>query len=82
MVDKLGVCVLTSEGKWDKLKGILMKWLTRLQAGDTNLHHKELLSDRGFLVYVTRNYPLFPYLEGFDLTIEMWRGKEMPKGGN
>ena len=81
VVKNLGVCVLTSEEKWDKLKGILKKWLTRLQAGDTNLLHKELLSDRGFLVYVTRNYPpLVPYLKGFNLTIEMWRGNRDAEG--
>lgn len=40
-----------------------------------NVDHKELLSDRGFLVYLTRNYPaMVPYLKGFHLTIEMWRG--------
>ena len=36
------------------------------------LSHKELLSDRGFLVYFTRMYPaMIPYLKGFHLTIEM-----------
>ena len=57
VVDKLGVYVLVSEEKWDKVERILTKWLTRLQSGDTNLLHKELLSDRVFLVYVTRKYP-------------------------
>ncbi len=39
------------------------------------LSHKELLLDRGFLVYVTRTYPaMVPYLKGFHLTIKMWRG--------
>ena len=71
VVDKLGVCVLTSKEKWDKLKGILTKWVARLQSGDADLLHKELLSDRGFLVYVTRN---FPPLMGFNLTIEILRG--------
>ena len=31
--------------------------------------------DQGFLVYVTRTYPaMVPYLKGFHLTIDMWRG--------
>lgn len=58
-----GVCILTSKEKWHKLKGIVKKWQTVLESGDTLLNHKELLSDRGFLVYVTRAYPLMiPYV--------------------
>ncbi len=45
------------------------------------LPHKELLVDRGFLVYVTRLYPaMVPYLKGFHLTIETWRGGRDAKG--
>jgi len=45
------------------------------------LSHKELLSDWGFLVYVTRTYPaMVPYLKGFHLTIEMWCGGRDPEG--
>ena len=40
-----------------------------------------VLSDRGFLVYVTRTYPaMVPYLKGFHLTIEMWHGGRDPEG--
>jgi len=74
----LGVCVLTSVEKWTKLKAILQKWSDRLghsPLAQVKLAHKELLSDWGFLVYVTRTYPaMVPYLKGFHLTIEMWRG--------
>ena len=48
MVDKLGVYVLTSKEKWGKLKRILVKWFARLQSGDTDLMHKEFLSDSRF----------------------------------
>ncbi len=45
------------------------------------LPHKELLVDRGFFVYVTRTYPaMVPYLKGFHLTIEMWRGGRDAEG--
>ncbi len=45
------------------------------------LSHKELMSDRGFLVYVTRTYPtMIPYLKRFHLTIEMWRGGRNAEG--
>jgi hypothetical protein len=72
---QLGVCTLTSEDKWTKLKEMLVKWDELLSSGETQLSHKELQSDRGFLVYVTRTYPaMVPYLKGFHLSIEMWRG--------
>ena len=77
----LGVCVLTSRDKWAKLKGILVKWKKVLVSSDPQLSHKELLSDRGFLVYITRTYPaMTPYLKGFHLTIEMWRGGRDAEG--
>ncbi len=45
------------------------------------LPHKELLLDQGFLVYVTQTYPaMVPYLKGFHLTIEMWRGGQDVEG--
>ena len=81
VVDGLGVCVLTSQEKWDRLKGILAKWKAELDKGSPNLSHKELLSDRGFLVYVTRTYPaMVPYLKGFHLTIEMWQCEQDAEG--
>ena len=78
----LGVCVLTSKEKWTKLKNILKKWAKVLdESRAPKLSHKELLADRGFLVYVTRTYPaMVPYLKGFHLTIEMWRGGRDEEG--
>ena len=81
VVDGLGVCLLVSEEKWSKLKSIISKWIERLSSGDTMLSHSELMSDRGFLVYVTRTYPpMMPYLKGFHLAIEMWRGGRDSEG--
>ena len=81
VIPNLGVCVLTSEEKWKRLKEIIAKWTERILAGNEELDHKELLSDRGFLVYVTRAYPgMVPYLKGFHLTIEMWRGNRDAEG--
>ncbi len=73
VLPSLGVCVPTSAEKWKKWKTILKKWwdqLTPRTEGDQlKLSHKELLSDRGFLVYVTRTYPaMVPSLKGFHLT--------------
>ncbi len=81
MLDGLGVCVLTSQEKWVKMKGIMTKWKTALDASSPRLNHRELLADRGFLVYVTRTYPaMIPYLKGFHLMIEMWQGGRDAKG--
>ncbi len=57
------------------MQGILEKWRLVLAEPNAKLSHKELLSDRGFLVYVTRTYPpMVPCLKGFHLTIKMWQG--------
>jgi hypothetical protein len=75
VLNELGVCVLTSKEKWLKMQGILEKWRLVLAEPNAKLSHKKLLSDRGFLVYVTRTYPaMVPYLKGFQLTIKMWQG--------
>ena len=81
ITDEHGVIVLTSQDKWDRLKGIIAKWIARLEAGEEMLPHSEMLSDRGFLVYVTQPYPaLVPYLKGIHLTLEMWRGGRDEEG--
>ena len=73
--EKLGLVVLTSQEKWDRLKSICNKWLTRLQAGELELDHTELRSDKGFMVHVTQAYPgMKPYMKGFHLSTETWRG--------
>jgi hypothetical protein len=76
-----GVVVLTSQEKWDRMKAICYYWLHELNQGVTNLEFKYLRSDRGFVVYVTRAYPCMkPYLKGFHLSMEMWRGSWDSKG--
>ena len=57
------------------MRAILEKWGAALAVSNPKLVHKELLANRGFMVYVTRTCPaLVPYLKGFHLTIKMWRG--------
>ena len=81
ITEEHGVIVLTSQDKWDRLKAIIAKWSSRLDAGEDMLPHAELLSDRGFLVYVTQPYPaMVPYLKGIHLTLEMWRGGRDAEG--
>jgi hypothetical protein len=73
--EDVGVVVLVSQEKWDRLKAIFRYWLDLLLKGQTELDFKKLRSDRGFMVYVTQAYPsLKPYLKGFHLSLETWRG--------
>ena len=51
--DQLGMCVLTSQEKWVKMRRMLEKWKAVLKSSNLRLSHKELLADQGFLVYVT-----------------------------
>ncbi len=81
VLDQLGMCVLTPQEIWVKMRGILEKWKVALRENDPKLSHKELLADQGFLMYVTRTYlAMVPFLKGFPLTIEMWRGGQDSKG--
>ena len=76
-----GVLVLTSQEKWDKMKSICNHWLDLLKRGETALDHKRLQSDCGFMVYVTQAYPMLkPYLKGFHLSLETWRGGRDEEG--
>ena len=77
----LGIAVLTSQEKWDRLKTICAKWTACLEAGAMEGNYKEMQSDRGFLVYVSQAYPAMkPYLKGFHLSLEMWRGDRDSEG--
>jgi len=79
--EKLGVVVMTSQEKWDRMKSICSFWLEQLDQGMSELGYKRLLSDRGFMVYVTQAYPgMKPYLKGFHLSLETWRGGRDEEG--
>ncbi len=71
---EIGVAVLVSQEKWDKMKEICNHWLWILRAGGSALDYKRLQSNRGFMVYVTQAYLSFkPYLKGFHLSLETWQ---------
>jgi hypothetical protein len=72
-ITKEGVAVTVSQEKWDKMKTMVNKWKARVD-GKEDCNRKELESDVGFLIYVTRTYPAMkPYLKGFHLTLHGWR---------
>lgn len=66
---------MVSLERWVKCKSIIGKWLHRVSAtNNPELDVKELLSDRGFLIYVARTYtPITCFLKGLHLTIDSWR---------
>ena len=66
---------MVSLERWLKCKSIIGKWLHRASSKDKpQLSVKELLSDRGFLIYVARTYtPITCFLKGLHLTIDSWR---------
>ena len=62
--EDVGVIVLVSQDKWDRMKTICHQWLDLLIQEKTKLDFKKLRSDRGFMVYVTQAYTsLKPYLK-------------------
>jgi hypothetical protein len=79
--EDVGVAVLTSQDKWDKMKDICCFWLSQLRDGIMALEFNRLQSDRGFMVYATQAYPsMKPHLKGFHLSLETWRGGQDAKG--
>ena len=45
VVEQLGVCVLTSQEKWVKMRRMLEKWKAALKSSNLRLSHKGLLAD-------------------------------------
>jgi hypothetical protein len=76
-----GVYVSVSQERWDKTRRILLDLEEGLERELPQFSHKQLLSDRGFLIYVARTYPtMAPYLKGLHLTIEHWRDNRDEQG--
>ena len=62
--DKEAVTVLVSEDKWKKTKDWI-ECVLENYANKEGISYKDLLSCRGFLIYVSRTYtPFKPYLRG------------------
>jgi hypothetical protein len=73
--DDEGVYVSVSQEKWDKAKQMVKDTIAEVNNSEDMLDRKILESRRGFLLYVTRTYPsMVPYLKGFHLTLDGWRG--------
>jgi hypothetical protein len=69
-----GVSGTVSQERWERSKEIFSRLWNVLENQGGRFNHADLLSDRGFLIYVVRTYPTMrPYLKGINLTIERWR---------
>ena len=73
--DKDGVYTSTTQAKWNKGKGLIDSWLKELAtSADGMLERKPLERGRGFLVHLSRTYPmLVPFMKGIHHTLETWR---------
>ena len=75
-----GVYLLVSMKRWEKTKFILDELASELNE-QGSLDYKNLLSRRGFLIYVARTYvAMKPYLKGIHQTVDSWRGNQGKDG--
>jgi hypothetical protein len=73
--DDDGVYVSVSQEKWDKAQEMIKLTSDECRDNEEWLERKMLERRRGFLLYVTRTFPsMVPYLKGFHLTLDGWRG--------
>lgn len=69
-----GVYGTCSQERWNKTRQIIQRLTSIAQNQGGRCLHKQLMSDRGFLVYMARAFPAMrPYLKGIHLTIDSWR---------
>jgi hypothetical protein len=69
-----GVFASVTQERWDKAKSILDEMWKTLCEKEGRYCHKQLLSQRGYLIYVARAFPAIrPYLKGIHLTVDSWR---------
>jgi hypothetical protein len=79
--DECGVHSSISRERWTRTKAIFRNLEEVLESDTPEFTHKQLLSDRGFLIYVARTYStMVPYLKGLHLTIEHWRDDRDAEG--
>ena len=77
---KGGVTVSVSQEKWDKAQAYLSELSDQVKSG-VLLNMKRVMTIRGFLLYVSRAYPVMtPYLKGLHNTIDSWRGNRDTEG--
>jgi hypothetical protein len=67
------ISVSVIKERWEKTKSII-SWIDHAMSEGETIEFKTLERYRGYLVYVSRMYPvLVPYLKGVHLTLDSWR---------
>jgi hypothetical protein len=76
-----GAFATVSQDRWDKTREILSRLWDGLKNRGGRFKHSDLLSDRGYLIYVARTYTTMrPYLKGLNLTVVRWRPGQDDEG--
>lgn len=67
------VTVSVTQDRWTKAVDII-SWIAESIKHSADIEFKKLESYRGYLVYLSRTYPILtPYLKGIHLTLDSWR---------
>eukprot|EP00957_Ditylum_brightwellii_P134291 10238654-Ditylum_brightwellii.AAC.1 len=80
----LGLYILSSQEKWDRLKELIAGWYNMYFQPNAStvlniclevlFDRKQMEKERGFLIHMAEVYPmLVPYLKGIHLTLESWQ---------
>lgn len=73
--------LFVAQDKWDKAKTQVEEIIAMIKINPNRLDHKHLEQVWGFLQYVTHTYSgMTPYMIGFHLTIDGWRGNRLDTG--
>lgn len=69
-----GLYTSTTLAKWTKGRDLVEGWIKEIKDNKGMLDRKNLEKGRGFLVHLSRTYPvLVPYLKGIHNVLESWR---------
>jgi hypothetical protein len=75
------ITVMCTREKWVKAQGYIRQMYNILKESQGIYDYKTLEQQRGFLVYVSRTYPVMvPYLKGIHLTLDSWRPNRDQEG--
>ncbi|KAL7574604.1 hypothetical protein ACA910_002958 [Epithemia clementina (nom. ined.)] len=81
-ISKLHICKTTTQEKWENGKARLKKYVEAFhEKAYPCFDFKTMRSDVGFFVHQAMTYScIMPFLKGFFLTMDMWRGKRDKEG--
>jgi len=68
-----GIYLSVTQERWDK--GVeIIGWIDKEVKGGDTIHFRTLEKYRGFLIYLSRTYPVMtPFMKGIHLSLDSWR---------